>query len=132
MSRIDNTHECPRPGCERRVPYRQLACPDDWALVSPAHKREVYAAYKSGEVLRHLAAMSAAVADMGGDPPFPESESTCPICKRHWTVTIADDCMLPACGHYGHDTSAANPDRPCESCGLHHAWNCLDMPGRLR
>lgn len=51
-------------------------------------------------------------------------ESTCPICGRHWTVTPLDDCMMPACGHYGFDTSAANPNRPCEDCGIIHAYTC--------
>jgi hypothetical protein len=47
-------------------------------------------------------------------------ESTCPICNRHWLVTPNDDCLLPACGCFGGDTSAANPARPCEACGLKH------------
>ena len=52
--------------------------------------------------------------------------STCPICKRHWLVTVMNDCMLPACGCYGTDTSADNPNRPCETCGIRHAMNCLE------
>ena len=54
--------------------------------------------------------------------------STCPVCGRMWLVTPLDDCMLPACGCYGHDTSAANPARICEPCGLRHAFNCEKMP----
>lgn len=50
--------------------------------------------------------------------------STCPMCGRHWLVTPDDDCMIPACGCYGTDTGAQNPDRPCQACGLLHAWNC--------
>lgn len=50
--------------------------------------------------------------------------STCPVCGRRWLVTPADDCMLPACGFYGYDASAANPARPCFDCGLKHAWTC--------
>lgn len=53
--------------------------------------------------------------------------STCPICERVWLVTPRDDCMMPACGHFGTDSSAANPSRPCESCGLAHAWKCPDI-----
>lgn len=51
-------------------------------------------------------------------------ESTCPVCDRTWTVTPFDDCMLPACGCYGDDTSAANPHRICHRCGLAHARRC--------
>ncbi len=50
--------------------------------------------------------------------------STCPICGLTWLVTPAHDCMLPACGCFGQDTSEANPSRPCERCGINHALNC--------
>lgn len=55
--------------------------------------------------------------------------STCPICQREWTVTPWDDCLVPACGCYGDDTSAANPARPCEPCGMNHAWACVKLEG---
>ena len=51
--------------------------------------------------------------------------STCPMCNRNWKVVMFDDCLLPACGCYGTDTSADNPNRPCESCGIRHALDCL-------
>jgi hypothetical protein len=51
-------------------------------------------------------------------------ESTCPMCMRVWLVTEADDCMMPACGCFGSDTSANNPHRPCHACGLAHVSNC--------
>ena len=50
--------------------------------------------------------------------------STCPICGKKWLVTIFEDCLLPACGCYGDDTSENNPDRPCERCGIDHALHC--------
>lgn len=56
--------------------------------------------------------------------------STCPLCLREWLVTPWSDCMLPACGCFGSDTSAANPSRPCEPCGITHAWTCPHMPER--
>jgi hypothetical protein len=59
-------------------------------------------------------------------------ESTCQICGDTWTVTPARDCLVPACGCYGHDTSPANPARPCESCGIRHAVRCLRRPRRSR
>lgn len=46
--------------------------------------------------------------------------STCPICCRTWLVEMFDDCMLPSCGCFGDDVSAANPSRPCEACGISH------------
>lgn len=49
-------------------------------------------------------------------------ESTCPICQRTWLVTPKDDCLMPACGCFGFDTSASNPSRPCETCGLTHQY----------
>jgi hypothetical protein len=51
-------------------------------------------------------------------------ESTCPMCGRIWIVTPQDDCFLPGCYCYGTDTSEANPNRPCEQCGLAHAMVC--------
>jgi hypothetical protein len=55
-------------------------------------------------------------------------QSTCPICGRTWTVSVYDDCLVPACGCYGTSTGADNPSRPCESCGLAHAFGCDKMP----
>lgn len=54
--------------------------------------------------------------------------STCPICQLTWTVTILRDCLLPACGCYGSDTSPGNPYRPCHDCGLDHALSCPKKP----
>ena len=62
--------------------------------------------------------------------PSTAGTSTCPGCGVTWTVTPARDCMLPACGCYGHDTGPSNPARPCEACGLGHAFTCPKMPGR--
>jgi hypothetical protein len=60
----------------------------------------------------------------GGSNRLHAGASTCPICSRLWIVTPHDDCCLPACDCYGSDTSAANPNRPCYSCGVGHAWSC--------
>ena len=53
--------------------------------------------------------------------------STCPICGKQWLVTLYEDCMLPACGCYGDDTSENNPNRPCEICGIQHALTCKKL-----
>jgi len=60
-------------------------------------------------------------------------KSRCPMCGRKWIVTPTDDCLLPACGCFGHDTSELNPNRPCNSCGLNHAFSCekLNLKGRM-
>lgn len=64
--REDTSHECPRDGCPRRVPRHQLACKAHWFAVSPATRREVNAAYRSGNLGRHVAAMQTAIAEMNG------------------------------------------------------------------
>lgn len=63
------------------------------------------------------------------DKPGPTGgESTCPMCDTHWTVTPVRDCLMPACGCYGHDASPSNPHRPCHWCGLRHAIGCEKRP----
>jgi hypothetical protein len=59
-------------------------------------------------------------------------QSTCPICHKTWLVTPNADCMLPSCGCYGKDTSASNPNRPCESCGTAHAFSGCVSRRRVR
>lgn len=62
---------------------------------------------------------------LGPEPSISAGWSTCPICKRTWWVTPLDDCLVPACGHYGDSTDASRTDRSCHSCGLAHAWKCV-------
>lgn len=50
--------------------------------------------------------------------------SRCPLCGQVWLVTVYADCFMPACGCYGQDTSADNPNRPCEPCGMRHFSAC--------
>lgn len=54
--------------------------------------------------------------------------STCPVCDKRWLVTPQMDCLIPACGCFGHDTSEKNNLRPCEPCGMAHAHDCPFMP----
>src|SRR5262249_43831460 len=93
-------------------------------------------AYENGQACKHRAA--ARLVQMMNEkeeapaaslPAVTAGESTCPVCKRHWVVTPSDDCLLPACGCFGSDTSPANPTRPCESCGMAHAFNCSKRQG---
>ena len=55
--------------------------------------------------------------------------STCPVCKKKWLVTVFEDCIIPACGCFGSmdNTGPENPNRPCEACGLAHAFSCGKM-----
>jgi hypothetical protein len=52
----------------------------------------------------------------------------CPVCDKVWLVTPHDDCMMPACGCFGRDTSFMNYWRVCENCGIDHAMKCDKMP----
>lgn len=60
----DSTHECPGPGCKRRVPQNKLACPRHWSQVPPDQQSAVYTAYRMGDYAAHAAAMNAAIAAM--------------------------------------------------------------------
>jgi hypothetical protein len=50
-----------------------------------------------------------------------EMNNTCPICTRVWIPTVADDTMMPFCGHYDHYQPG---QRPCEECALVHLRDC--------
>lgn len=67
-----------------------------------------------------IAAHSATLGDAG--------MSTCPMCKKHWLVTMRNDCLVPRCGCYGFGTGAENLNRPCEPCGIRHAMSCDKKP----
>jgi hypothetical protein len=41
-----------------------LACKRHWSQVSPPAQREVYSAYRSGDLARHVVAMGAAIGEM--------------------------------------------------------------------
>lgn len=64
----DTTHECPAEVCSRRVPRAMLACKRHWFAVSRPTRDEVYAAYRSGDRIRHHTAMQQAIAEMNGRP----------------------------------------------------------------
>lgn len=63
----------------------------------------------------------------GISPSADAGKSTCPVCQLEWLVTPYADCLMPACGCFGFDSSEANPNRPCEDCGLKHARTCEKM-----
>jgi len=61
---VDDTHECPRDGCTRRVPPGMLMCRADWLRVPVPFRKALYAAWDSGRgagTPAHRAAMLAAI-----------------------------------------------------------------------
>jgi hypothetical protein len=60
----DDTHECPRRGCTRRVRPGRLMCPADWRAVPKPFQRAVWAAWADGRgagTAAHRAAIRAAI-----------------------------------------------------------------------
>lgn len=51
----------------------------------------------------------------------------CPICGREWIISMFDDFLLPACGCFGDNARDGIPNKPCQTCGLNHAYNCPKM-----
>jgi hypothetical protein len=63
----DDTHECPGPGCTRRVPSHMLACARHWRQVPMNLQQRVYRTWNRGAgygTPEHHEAMQAAVATM--------------------------------------------------------------------
>jgi len=57
-------HECPAPGCSKRVPHDMLACRRHYHELPKALKRELYRAWDGGDGAgspEHDAAMQACV-----------------------------------------------------------------------
>jgi hypothetical protein len=54
------THECPAPGCVKRVPRHQFACPVDWVRLPPEMRREINSTYRR-DWGAHIKAMHAAI-----------------------------------------------------------------------
>ena len=59
----DSTHECPKVGCSRRVPFHMLACRNHWYQVSKPTRDWVWDAYNSGGT-DHAEAMAKAIDEM--------------------------------------------------------------------
>lgn len=65
----DNGHECPRDGCERRVPADMLACKQHWFSVPSPLRRALWQAWDGGRGAlsdAHIEAMAACVRAMNG------------------------------------------------------------------
>lgn len=70
MPDVDDSHECPKNGCELRVPYRMLACRAHWYAIPKPYRDAVWRAYDHGLGLgspEHAAAIRAAVGALNGE-----------------------------------------------------------------
>lgn len=57
----DDTHECPAPGCTRRVPSIMYACRQHWFALPKSIRDEIWRAYRREPLSdEHVAAMQAA------------------------------------------------------------------------
>jgi hypothetical protein len=45
---VTDTHECPIPACQRRVPDHQLMCGGHWRLVGPNLRSRLYETWERG------------------------------------------------------------------------------------
>lgn len=78
-------HECPMDGCPARLPRHILACKAHWFGLPPRVRREVNAAWASGDHGRYLAARAEAVAIMNEQP----IEAVCVSCgESHQKVDL--------------------------------------------
>lgn len=60
----DDTHECPRGGCTRRVAAHLLMCPPDWGALPKPFRQAVWTAWQDGRgagTPAHQAAVRAAI-----------------------------------------------------------------------
>jgi hypothetical protein len=64
MTTPDTTHECPGPGCARRVNRELLACLPHWRQVDSNTQALVWRTYRRGTVAEHAAAMRTAIGQM--------------------------------------------------------------------
>lgn len=80
-----NAHACRAAGCATRVPPRMLMCRPHWAMVPPALKRAVLAAYRPGQerldprpspeyIAAHKAAVNAVARAEGRPAPHPGAD----------------------------------------------------------
>jgi hypothetical protein len=70
----DPPHTCHRTRCDVTVPPRMFMCRDDWRLLTPGLRREIWRTYVPGQettktpTAEYLAAARAAIAYLGPKP----------------------------------------------------------------
>lgn len=60
MSPSDSKHNCPWPGCERRVPRHIWGCRQHWYMLPEDIRRKIGASWRGGTVGEHMAALEEA------------------------------------------------------------------------
>lgn len=63
------THECPRPGCNRRVAADEYACRGDWYALPVDIRQQIWRAWRSGDAGAHQAARANAADWYRANPP---------------------------------------------------------------
>lgn len=43
----DGTHECPKPGCEKRLPFDVLACPPHWFEITATTRARLWREWRN-------------------------------------------------------------------------------------
>lgn len=61
MTTPDTTHECPAPGCTRRLPFHILACRDHWRRLPRDLQRAVTRSWSHGPTEAYALARADAV-----------------------------------------------------------------------
>lgn len=67
----EQSHDCPRQGCGRRVPSHMLACARHWYQVPKPLRLAVWAAWNNGAgagTMAHRGAIDAAISAMNRAP----------------------------------------------------------------
>lgn len=66
---FDDSHECPKNGCDRRVPFHMLACRAHWYQVPKPIRDAVWRTYRDPGMgsPEHGAAIRAAIGAMNGE-----------------------------------------------------------------
>lgn len=55
-----SSHQCPRPGCTRRVPMDMYACRSDWYALPVEIRTAIWRTWSAGDDAGHLAATTRA------------------------------------------------------------------------
>lgn len=64
---MSGTHECPAPGCGRRVPFERFACPQHWhSLPADLQSRLLFEYRRNFDEQTYLDARAACVAYLEG------------------------------------------------------------------
>ncbi len=74
MTTTDSTHECPGPGCTRRVPRSQLACSRHWFQIPPEIRSRLWSGFRQHDGVMHARALEDCLAFFQAQPSPTVSE----------------------------------------------------------